>query len=257
MLATPTPMPETTTVFTGLTTPVIGAIFGLLTAVVVQAFIVPARQAHIRQRERWEDAVAELSSLLEVALPRLMRQFKSTSEFEQRLKALDGDPTFNQDKLKEFSQSESRKRMDVGQAIDEEMARISKLTARVVGLRKKSRESMRIELDKLSLQSNFILVTSLSLIEKPLDDKAWREAWGKFDKVHSRFTEEITALEQSMRPPKRGLFWRGKGAAKGFIRTLRSWISASGTWMRNRHEGARGEPTQGHEDSEELQDSAR
>jgi hypothetical protein len=57
----------------------VGVVGTLLVTLLIQAVVVPRVQAYTRRLERWEDDLAELSSVVEEQLPRALKNYRTTA----------------------------------------------------------------------------------------------------------------------------------------------------------------------------------
>lgn len=214
-----------------LTGLLVGAVLALVAAVFVQAVIVPWVQWRTRRRERWEEAVTELSVLVQVGLARRMRRFRSVVELERHLTSLVDDPEYNQERLDQTLRDERQRRRELDEEIDEELARVAALTARITSFKKNSLDSRRFEFEQVTLRFRISEVQLHSGLGKSAneDSESWPTVWDQYDKARKTFSDRLIALERSMKPPRRQLYRRTIAETRRYFQRTRS---LGRTWVR-------------------------
>ena len=183
---------------------VVGGVVTLAGGVVLQVVIVPEVQARSRRRERWEDDLAELWSLLDEQVPRAVRRYRTTANVVRLMENIRDEPDINRRLYEEQQERLVAERAQARSTVEEHLDRLSVVEARVRRINSDEplwqQLQLRLRLYQVFLPS-FLWTAAGETVNAPTDeqiDSAWEVQEGHRTTV-IRLLEPVVT---SMRPPR-------------------------------------------------------
>ena len=210
----------------------LGASLAFLAAVLIQALVIPWVQSRTRMRERWEDSVVELASLVEEQLPRAMRELLMAVDTERVFHSIKGDPNVDSDRLNERLKVAATERRRADEIVEQHLKRMRLLTTHIMRRRSGApywdgfkRRQRFVEIDATSIS-----ISGLVLNRTDVNYDEWKGTretlWSEYEETANKFTKMVTDLESSMKPPPSRLMWRAWRATKSLPKRVNAWLKA-------------------------------
>ena len=183
---------------------------GLVTLVVtflVQVFVIPRVQASTRNRERWENDVVELRTLVSEEIPQAEGELLSGAEEIIFLEAQVGVDGFDQRKLEALIH-EDRDRLEAARERCFDLVhRLSRVEGRVSLVNRRDVYWRRLTLARIRYHHAF-LDTVTNTTKKPIVEDELRECNSKLQTARSALAEISKKITEPMKPPPRRLSHR-------------------------------------------------
>jgi hypothetical protein len=181
----------------------LGGVVTLAATTILQLYMVPRVIARIRGRERWEQRVLELATLLEEELPRAIDHCRRASSDLRQFKRLLGDETYDQAKV-HAAVSEARTDFEeANRALGEQMARLQKLTVHAEQMNSDATYWTELTRSRSHLQAAVFAVGDNRPDAAEVDDEQLEKAWDGVDQARAQMLDKVNeiALPVPMKPP--------------------------------------------------------
>lgn len=176
---------------------IVGGLITLAGSAVVQVVVVPWVTTRRRHRERWEDSVIELLSVLEVELPIALRQLRRPAiglqQVNQRLADTDTWDAHRPplDALKSQYTAEAAEMND---RLNDLRAHAFRLTERVMLYNKSATFWPEFALKLFELEASLMSLDS--------DSASFDQQWNEAHDRRAELVKKIKVVSQGMRPPR-------------------------------------------------------
>lgn len=182
----------------------LGGIVTLVVTFVVQVVVVPRVQAHTRFRQRWEDDVVELRTLVEDELPEALKELRAVGRVMYKMfELLTEDPTPDQREQLQRACEASREQYHHGyQKCNNALTRLSRLEGRLSLVHRRAELWRRLRMHRMKLQ---LAVYGGNLFMPPDSTSmrdGWDKAWSRIDKAYDTLTNTTKIVIQNTRPPR-------------------------------------------------------
>lgn len=180
----------------------IGGLVTLVVTFLVQVFVIPSVQARTRNRERWENDVIELRTLIHEELPQAHRELGFAGGSVSIFEGYRGDSKYNADKLEELIRDQ-RKRLNVAHERCFEMqTRLSRLEGRASLVNRRDPYWRKLTLARhrydTLLYSVYQITNSDSISESKLNDTL-----DELRAAHSDLANISREITDTLKPPPR------------------------------------------------------